>query len=520
MRIVTVEEMRRVEQRSVELGVSLAQLQMNAAGALARSLQRLFPGDGNSVVVLAGRGNNGRDAMIAGAILQEHGWQTRVYAVPGASSDDVAARLRASGAALMVEARPEDRETLCGWLRGSQAVLDGLLGIGARGPAREPVAAIAALVNEERPGGTFRVVAVDLPSGIDADTGDLPGAAVRADYTVSLGCVKAGLLRFPAAEMVGRLIPVGIGLPDGAEEPGTPQLITGDVVRRALPPRPAAGHKGTFGRVLVVSGSDMFVGAGYLVAASAARAGCGLVTLAVPHWQRTSLATLLPEATYLPLLDGTDEAAAAGNASAIAELLPACQALVVGPGLGQGPYQTRLVADVLSANLAGPRVPVVLDADGLNALAGREGWWELLSPGSVLTPHPGEMARLIHSSPGEVNADRGRWATRAAALWGQTVVLKGAFTVVAGSDGGEWINPAVLAALGTGGTGDVLAGLCGGLLAQGARAEEAAVASVWLHAEAARRVLAGSGADRLIAGDLPAAIPGAIGAVQAATGDE
>ncbi|HEX2924394.1 MAG TPA: NAD(P)H-hydrate dehydratase, partial [Chloroflexota bacterium] len=399
--------------------------------------------------------------------------------------------------------------TLQSLVAESEVVVDGLLGIGIHGTVREPMAGIVTAAGAEAAENRVPVVAVDLPSGIDADSGEVAGVALRADYTISLGCVKAGLLRFPAAEYVGTLIPVGIGLPAGIDSDIRVELLTAADVAPLIPPRPLNGHKGTFGRVLLVAGSSNFVGASYLAGAAAARSGCGLVTLAVPEWQRAALVPLLPEATYIPLLDGK-EAQQGANLRAVMDTLPACNALAIGPGLGQGDGIVELVLGVLEGNRGGPKVRAVVDADGLNALATVDRWWERIGAGNVVTPHPGEMSRLVGIPTVEVNANRVDVALDAARRWGQVVVLKGAFTVVADPDGAAWINPAAMPALGSGGTGDVLTGLLAGLMAQGASPLDAARAAVYLHTAAAELTLASSATDRLLASDLLTSIPRAI----------
>ncbi|HEX2988869.1 MAG TPA: NAD(P)H-hydrate dehydratase, partial [Chloroflexota bacterium] len=231
--------------------------------------------------------------------------------------------------------------------------------------------------------------------------------------------------------------------------------------------------------------------------------------LAVPEWQRAALVPLLPEATYIPLLDGK-EAQQGANLRAVMDTLPACNALAIGPGLGQGEGIVSLVLGVLEGNRGGPKVRTVVDADGLNALATVDRWWERIDPGNVVTPHPGEMSRLVGIPTVEVNANRADVALDAARRWGQVVVLKGAFTVVADPDGAAWINPAAMPALGSGGTGDVLTGLLAGLMAQGASPLDAARAAVYLHTAAAELTLASSATDRLLASDLLTSIPRAI----------
>ena len=510
MKIVTVEEMREIEAASVRLGVSLDALQRNAASAVAREIERLVPEPARPALFLVGPGNNGRDALIAAELLLQRAWAIRVYLAPKVGSEDVLGRLQEGGAEILAHGDAGDDRPLRRWVSGAALVVDGLLGIGIRGAVREPLGTIIAAVNEESTLARVPVLAVDLPSGIDADSGAVAGAAIRADRTVSLGCVKAGLLRFPAAEYVGALVPVGIGIPPAAYASIRLEMLTSGDVADLLPKRPMSGHKGTFGRVLVVAGSRNFVGASYLAGAAAARSGCGLVTLAVPEWQRTALAAQFPEATYLPLLDSEEEAAADANAQSIAELLADCNALAVGPGLGQSPGTSRLVLSVLESNRGTARVPAVVDADALNALSGEPNWWGRIGPDHLITPHPGEMSRLTGLPVAEVQADRWKVAREVAARWGQIVVLKGAFTVVADPEGNEWVSPFANSALATAGTGDVLTGLMAGLMAQGAAPVEAARAGVFLHGAAAELLLAGSGTDRLLASDLLPALPKAI----------
>ncbi len=509
MKVVTVQQMRAIEQASVEKGVSLDQLQLNAATAVAGELEQLFPEPEAPALFLVGAGNNGRDTLIAAGLLMRKGWTVRVYMAPGAGSEDVLAPLRAGGAAILQHADAGGWSLLRDWVAEAAVVVDGLLGIGIHGTVREPMAGIITVAGDEAAASGTTVVAVDLPSGIDADSGRVAGVALRADYTISLGCVKAGLLKLPAAEYVGCLLPVGIGLPEGVGPELRVELLTGAHVAPLIPPRPLDGHKGTFGRVLVVAGSGAFVGASYLAGAAAARSGCGLVTLAVPEWQRVPLASLLPEATYVPLRDeGKDRRDA--DIDAVTEALSACQALAIGPGLGQGERVVEFVLGILEGNRGGPKVKSVVDADGLNALSAVDRWWEQIGPGHVITPHPGEMSRLLGIPAAEINANRPDVARDAAKRWGQVVVLKGAFTVVASPDGNAWINPAAMPALGSGGTGDVLTGLVAGLMAQGATPLDAARAGVYLHSAAADLTLAGSGTDRLLASDLLPWIPRAI----------
>jgi ADP-dependent NAD(P)H-hydrate dehydratase / NAD(P)H-hydrate epimerase len=507
VKIVSVHQMRAIEDAAVERGVSLDELQWNAATAVANRVEELFRQDHRPLLFVAGGGNNGRDALIAAAILLERGREVRAYLAPRAGSEDVVRRLVEGGARVHAEEGPGDRALLGEWIEDASALVDGLLGIGIRGDVREPIAGIIATAADACRSLSVPVVAVDLPSGIDADTGEVAGVALRADYTISLGCVKAGLLKFPAAGYVGRLMPVGIGLPPGTDASVALELLTRASMGALVPARAPDAHKGSFGRVLVVAGSARYVGAGYLVGAAAARIGCGLVTLAVPGWQLTALAALLPEATYLPLPEAGSTEDAIENARAVADMLAESDALVVGPGLAQGAPPATLVRSLLEANERGRRVPCVIDADALNALVAWEGWWKEVSFPCVLTPHPGEMARLTGLSAPGVNARRWELTQAKATEWRQTVVLKGAFSVISDPAGSTWVSPHAVSALASGGTGDVLAGMIAGLISQGATASAAARAGVFLHAESAREALKASGADRLLAGDLLPAIP-------------
>lgn len=507
MKVVSAAEMRAIEVKSVELGVSLEQLQLNAARAIAEHVERIAGGQTGTLLFLAGRGNNGRDALIAASILRDRGFDVAAYLAPSAGSEDLTRRLRGAGAQVVEEQGKLDRTILRELIRDSVAVIDGLLGIGIRGEVREPIAGLIGAAAESCRESGVPVIAVDLPSGVDADTGDIAGVALPADFTVSLGCVKAGLLRFPAADLTGLLATADIGLPVGSLDGISTELLMEEEVAGLLPPRPANSHKGSFGRVLVVAGSSRYVGAGYLVGAAAARSGCGLLTLAVPEWQRTALASLLPEATYLPLASSERPEDVEANVRSLEELMPVCDVLAVGPGLGVGPGARRLVAGVLDANARGPRLPCVIDADGLDTLAGHGQWWEPLGASCVLTPHPGELGRMLGLTATEVNARRWDLARESAARSGQTVLLKGPFSVVADAGGRSWINPFALSALASGGTGDVLTGIIAGLIAQGASPAEAARAGMFVHGAAAEDVLDEGRTDRLLASDLLPAIP-------------
>jgi ADP-dependent NAD(P)H-hydrate dehydratase / NAD(P)H-hydrate epimerase len=437
----TVAQIRAAE-RQVMAGLPAGALMARAARAIAVTAGELLGFSyGARVLLLVGAGDNGADALYAGAELARRG--VAVQAVLGSAKADQAAlaALRSSGGRLVepAEAGPAD------------LVIDGLLGIGARGPLREPLLPLVALA------GGRRVLAVDLPSGVDPDTGAVAGPAIRADLTVCMGALKPGLLVGPGRRHAGEIRLIDIGITHALPEPGTVQLADDDIaVRRPGP----ADDKYTRGVIGVAAGSAAYPGAALLCAGSARLGGVGAVRYA------GAAAAEVVRAYPEMLVTGT--VAEAGRV----------QAWVVGPGLGSGPDALESLRTVLAAE-----VPVVVDADGLNLLADRRELIERRTAGTVLTPHDREFQRLF----GEVGEDRLAAARRAAAETGATVLLKGFATVVAEPAGRCYVNPTGHPALATAGSGDVLAGLIGSLLATGIEPGLAAATAAYLHGRAAAR---------------------------------
>lgn len=514
-KVLTSSQMLEVERRSAEAGVDERQLQRNAARAIASLLLEHLGRDGTStVVVAAGPGNNGRDAVLAGQHLALAGARVLVYLSPRhamlPAELDALAR---EGVETLLHQGDSSLARLEEWLKVARVALDGLLGIGVRGAMREPLASIAETINRASAarGDSLLVVAVDVPSGIDADTGAVPGTAVQADQTLALGSIKTGLLRFPAAEMAGTIVPLPIGLPPGITDPYPLSAITAEQAREWLPPRPLAAHKGTFGRVLVLGGSRDYVGAPVLCASAAARAGAGLVALAVPEHARAAAATLLPEAIHFPVPSGAPEKGSEQLQQAVLHACDTYHSLVVGPGLGRSPGASSLVLGILRGlSERSTRPTVVLDGDGLNALAAAGQWWQWVPRGNVLTPHYGEMSRLTGLDTSQVAQNTWDLALEKASQWGQVVVLKGPFTVVASPEGKAWVNLHANPALATAGTGDVLSGLIGGLIAQGCEPFFAAALGVYVHSRCAASVQSHRRWRTLLASDLLQEIPAVI----------
>jgi ADP-dependent NAD(P)H-hydrate dehydratase / NAD(P)H-hydrate epimerase len=504
VKIVSVEQMRALEAAAFARGISEAALQATAGRAVADVLSG-YLGPDRRLAVLIGPGNNGRDAAIAGRHLAEAGTPVELLLSPrhAVTSDELDQLAR-----LGAQARPvTDAGQLDEPLRRADVALDGLTGIGSHGPLREPLASFAARLNQVRADrrGALTVIAVDVPSGIDADSGAVPGTAVAAHVTVTLGAVKQGLLLFPAAERVGRLVARPIGIPpDALGALPFDQLDAADVAE-LVPPRPLDAHKYRLGRVLAVAGSHHYLGAPMLCAVAAARAGAGMVTVASSGQVRQALATRAPEITYAPD-DVEPERDPDGSLAVLEPLLGGSRALVIGPGLGRAEGTIHFVRRLLEARAgAAPDTPAVVDADALYALADWVGWPARVGPNVVLTPHSGELARLA----GEPPPAETPWARAAqlSARWGVVLVAKGPFTSVAEPGGRVAVWPHANPALASAGTGDVLAGLIAGLLAQGADAYAAARLGVVVHALAAEAVQAREGWRSLLASDLLPELP-------------
>ncbi len=511
MKIVSSEQMRRIEGRSEQAGVPTGQLMENAGLAVARSVRRcLSRVVGAHVVILAGPGNNGGDGLVAARRLLAWGGRVTVYLTRPRSGDSNLRQVLDRGAPVVAATDGDVSTRLRNDLRRAGIVVDALLGTG---PSRPISGVMRTMLRElsrarmERP--SLQLLALDLPTGLDADTGRVDPECVAADVTVTLGYPKVGQYTGSGGKYCGRVEVADIGVPAGLDDVDL-ELMTGEWAGAALPDRPADAHKGTFGRVLLVTGSRRYVGAARLAAAAAGRSGAGLVTLAVPESLRAEAASGSPEPTYLPLPESSPGAHSTTAADVILDRAGEYHAILVGCGLGQEAGTAKMVERLLYGGHGLP--PMVVDADGLNIMARSQqpGWWERLLRQAVVTPHPGEMGRLANETAAAVQYDRIGAAQRGAAKWNKIVVLKGAHTVVASPEGGAAISPFANPGLASAGTGDVLAGVIAGLLAQGLDLKDAASLGVYLHGLAGERVRRELSDTGMLAGDLLPALPAAI----------
>ncbi len=509
--VLSTEAMREADRRTMaEFGLPGFTLMETAGRGAADAIEEIFGSvAGRSVLVLAGKGNNGGDGLVVARVLVGRGAHVRVVTTgrEDDATEDTAHNLRL----FRTLAEHDDRLALdlfddirqVAAMRPPDLVVDALLGIGVTGPLRASVDALARWTN----GQPAPVVALDVPTGLDSDTGVAHADAVRADLTVTMAAHKAGLLFNDGPEHAGRVEVVDIGIPphllgDALAAPGSALRSTDAAVRALLPTRPRDAHKYTAGRVLVVAGSRQFPGAAVMASLAAARAGAGAVVCGTPASARPLLAAHLTEVMTVALPETDGGGLAPDALDEILEQASRADAVLVGCGLGKDPDTQRLVRDLLP-RLSGP---VVLDADGLNALAGHADLLPTLAADLVLTPHTGELARLVGTDDLDATnriALAAAWAKR----WQSVLVVKGMPSVVGTPEGRVLIGGTGGPALATAGTGDVLAGLTAGLLAQGLAPAEAAICALHLGGCAADRWAATRQPRALLATDLLAEMP-------------
>ncbi len=529
MYIVTTQQMQAAEKAADASGLTYDRMMENAGHAVAKAIEARFEIAGVRVLILVGPGNNGGDGLVVARYLAQMGAVVTVYVWKrNVEGDKNWALLDPTGVERVFSTDSNSQARLTHLLKNTGIIVDALLGTGVSRPIEGTLAGLLVQVKEAvsdlrwpREGELVDpaypapeleigpvVVALDVPSGLNSDTGEVDPHTLAADLTVTLAAVKQGHILMPGPEVVGQLIVGDIGItgehyPDGMRL----EMATAAKVAGMLPERPAGAHKGTFGTALVVAGSSHYTGAAVLAGQAATRIGTGLVTLAPPRSIHPILASRLIEATYLPLPDD-DGAVASGAVPPLRQKFADVEAVLIGPGFGQADSTAAFLLDLLAEPDSLP--PAIFDADALNILAGQENWWKLLPANSILTPHPGEMSRLTGRSTPEIADHRLEIAPEMATQWNQIVLLKGAHTVVAGPDGRTLVLPFANPALAKAGSGDVLAGAIVGLRAQGLAGFEAAVAGAYFHGLAGEFVRHNLGITAAVAGDLVGFLPMAI----------
>ena len=507
MKIVNSEQMRQIDQECIRSGTPGHVLMENAGKAVAEETKRILGTiDQQRILLLIGPGNNGGDGLVAARYL--HDWRARVslYLCSQRPPDDANLELVQQRGITCIEATQDaNLDKFDELLLSASCVIDALFGTGKARPLQGVFPQVLDRVTqakEKTPG--LHIIAVDLPSGLNADSGAVDPACLYADNTITLAFPKLGLFSFPGAERVGKLTIADIGIPGYLADSITTELITDEWARVVLPERPLNANKGTFGKVLVAAGSINYIGAAYLACSGAMRVGAGLVTLATAASLQPVLAAKLTETTYLPLPESDPGIISPQAADLISQQFSNYNVLLLGCGLGQSQSAIEFVNAVLSK----PELPaLVLDADALNTLAKTPKWWQNLTGDAILTPHPGEMARLSGLSIDEIQSDRVGIARKLALEWHKTIVLKGAYTVIANPEGYSRVSPIANPGLASAGTGDVLTGAIAGLLAQGLSLFDAAALGVYLHGKAGEMVKDIIGNAGMIATDLLSALP-------------
>ena len=515
MYIVTAEEMRKLDRHMIDvIGVSAVVLMENAGREVANEVQAFSEKIGikRRWLVLVGKGNNGGDGFVAARHLSEAGFEvTLVLAevlaelTDGARKTDAVLQLeiavRLGMSMLFYPLQAIDWQSYDG-------IIDGLLGTGSKGAPREPYAALIREANESR----LPIVAIDIPSGLNADTGAIYDPCIRASLTIALAFLKCGLVQYPGVDVAGEVVVSPIGIPEkNAEQQGVqtywldkPLFYKRFGLDISLP-RQNDSNKGTYGHVLVAAGTRSMSGAGLLCSNAALRAGCGLVSWALPNSLVEPMMGRIPEIMLQGIMDEGLGNWTVASSEPLIRLTEKKSALVIGPGMGRFMQDTTWLRTVWE----GTDCPLVVDADALNMIADSTDFasWRRRDAAVILTPHPGEMARLLGVPVHEVQRDRIGLARRYAVQHGVTVVLKGTRTVCATPEGVVYVNTTGNPGMATAGAGDVLAGVLGSLLAQKLTAEQAASLGVFLHGAAGDRAAAKRhSAGSLIASDIVEAL--------------
>lgn len=558
LRIASVEQVRTIEKAADASGYSYHEM-MDKAGLAAanRALEIVADIKTPRIIILVGTGNNGGDGLVAGLTIAQKNPKTEVHFYLLKERDDEYTQA-AKSANLLIEVAENDRnkDILREWVANADVLIDALFGIGIRLPIRDEAQKILQEVNQliderqhtksenivvnpaktgqfVRPAALY-VLAIDCPSGLDCDTGDVDENIISADETITFITAKTGQFIYPGAESVGELTIADIGISQDLEEllTVTAYVVDSHAVQKKLPKRPSNSHKGSYGRALVIAGSVNYIGAPALAAEAAYRAGAGLVTIGAPSSVIMALSGKLREVTW-ELLPHDMGVIAETAASLISKELNKMSALLVGPGLGTEKTTREFLSQLLQVGKTDSKKsnkrnigfrlsidekteddaldklslpPLVIDADGLNLLTEIDEWWTLLPENTIITPHPGEMSRLAKVDIQTVQANRWQLAREKAEEWNVIVMLKGAHTIIASPQGDFSLLPFKTNALATAGTGDILAGLVVGFLAQGLSAYDAALVGAYVHGLAGQIAAQNGNSRSVIAGDVLATI--------------
>ena len=501
--------MRELEAKCETLGISTNQLMDNAGLSIAEKISKIMGVlKGLKILALVGSGNNGADCLIASGHLAR--WGASVTAIILKQRDqpdlrlDEAVRMGVSYVDLSSE-REISFSSVEILFKEAHLILDGILGIGATLPIREPLKTFLSEFKSKEISKP-KIFSIDVPSGADSDTSELDVSAIKPDVTLALGFLKPCHVNQPASDFCGEISVCDIGVPSNLGFQSYANLMSDEHISSILPVRDKFSHKGRFGKVMVVGGSDNYIGAPALAASSALKTGAGLATIASYDNLIPTMGTLIPEATFVRLKpDKTQLKPGSNLARQIFEILGNYNVLLIGCGFGVSKISREIFESLVLSDLELPQL--VLDADALNLLSKVSNWWDRLPDNSIVTPHPAEMSRLTRLSVSEIQSDRLAVSKKFAERWGVIVVLKGANTVVSTPNGNSIISPVANSILSSAGTGDVLAGIIAGFAAQLSDPLEAASLGVHVHGKSAAELSIKMGSSGMLASELAAEVP-------------
>jgi NAD(P)H-hydrate epimerase len=516
--------MQQVDEETIARICPGIELMERAGRSVSEFVIHKYGGQGRKAVIFVGPGNNGGDGLVIARILAQSGWTCSAHLLKPADKFTPDARknyqrfskvLDENSAARTFDAfRPDWPARVAEDVSDADLLIDAIFGTGVSGAPRGKALEMIELINSS----PLPVVSVDIPSGVNGSTGEAPGEAVVADDTVTIGAPKMGTLFHPGKSLAGEVTVVDIGFPAEIIRKYASDVHLLDRLEAAsrLPARPPDIHKFKAGTLLLVAGSDRYRGAALLAGEGALRAGCGMVYLGVPAPIRSQIDAELVEAITFELPATAEGTVAAGAVQALAPYLERADAVAIGPGMGRNPETDGFVRDFLCAC----EKPVVIDADAISAFSGRSEALTRIPAPAIITPHSGELERLLGTDVPARPPERVVKTAQVADDLGVTLVHKGAPTLVASPREGLWINTTGNSALATGGTGDVLTGLVGGFLAQGARPAEAACVACFLHGRAGELAAQEMGVRGVIASDLFLYLGGAMIELEALNGDQ
>ena len=516
MEIVSVQQMRELESLSEKSGITPEALINNAAKQIAKNLICQIGKSKKTLLFLIGPGNNGYDGLLATQYLKKMTFEkTKIYTYactdPHLLNYDISEWKEYPFSHSVL--KDTNLSNLTKLIQTSDIVVDAILGIGISRPIKNPIKKILIELNKEkRARASLKIIAVDTPTGLDSNTGTVDENCPFADITLSLGNPKIGLFELPGINHIGKHSVLDIGIPKTLQVNSHIKMLTSKKIIPYLPHRNSISHKGSSGRVLIIGGSKNFIGAAYFAAAAAYRVGAGLVTIATPQSLVTPLSIKIPEATFIPLRESSPGVVSSNNLDLIIPELSKYNALVVGCGIGQDSQTQIFLSGLLTDINSLPQL--VIDADALNWISSmpEKKRLDLIKKlnNPILTPHHGEMKRLVDISIESNLPPRIPLIHKLSQAWNATFVLKGPYTLVGTKDGSIYINPAATPSLATAGTGDILAGMIGGLIAQNLSNTASSITSVFIHGLAGLKLTETIGEIGSITSDLLNILPSTV----------